>query len=218
MRARDAKPGEKTIYDRIHHGHTQIMLWDEDGNEVSNEARVKVAQKTFYNQADAAEDRALFPEELSGQMSELFREDVSSMTVFEKGGVDMARWVADLDTDEELESDYDEDSQDSMCPSCRGSVDGDHTHKDKEGDDEDWSDTDSADASANEGGSEFDRFNKFFNQSLNLSSREKQMINFTKFFKGPAETDTKHMEREFMSFVDRERARGKNNLCHDGEN
>lgn len=127
QRARDAKPGERTIYDSLNSADTQFKSWTEKGEVIVDTEEDRVARGTFYNEADAAEDRVLFPEELSGSTNELFKENMASMNVFEKRGPDFNRLAVDLDTDEELESYDGEHSEGSLCPSCRGSGD-DHDH------------------------------------------------------------------------------------------
>ena len=56
----------------------------------------------FYNEADVLEDAILFPEQAeSGIVGGLFRGHETSMQDFMSKGPDWARFIKDLDTDEE---------------------------------------------------------------------------------------------------------------------
>lgn len=198
QRARDARPGEETLYDWINSAKSQFMSWNENGEGVPESVRKKAAQATFYNEADAAEDRILFPEEHSSQTNALFKENLSSMTIFEKSGPDFKRFVLDIDTNKELGSEDGEDSEDSLCPSCKGSTDN--------GADVDQSESNSTDASA-DGDELLKQFSKDFSNSLALSEPGKLMSETAKLFKAPPPT-AETMNQEFMSFVDREKSKG----------
>jgi hypothetical protein len=67
-----------------------------------------------YTEADEIEDALLFPLEATGEMADnLFRNDPSAMERFENGTIDVRRFAADLDTDEEPDEDFDADLDDS---------------------------------------------------------------------------------------------------------
>lgn len=198
-RARDARPGEETIYDEVHSANAQFISLNERGEKVPDSARHKVAEATFYNEADAAEDRILFSEEPGRQTNAHFRENLSSMTRFENSGPDVDRFVLDLDTDEEIESE-DEDNEGSLYASSQESIDDVH--------DGEQSKCNSADTSADEEGL-LECFSKDFSESLVLSEREMLMSNTTKNIKAPSET-VEYLNREFMSFIDREKSKGNN--------
>jgi hypothetical protein len=64
-----------------------------------------------YTEADELEDALLFPLEASGEMADnLFRHDPSAMEIFEKETIDVRKFAADLDTDDEP-MDSDDDSE-----------------------------------------------------------------------------------------------------------
>lgn len=197
LRARDARPSEETLYDWINSAKAQFMSCNEKGEGIPESVRKEAARATFYNEADAAEDRILFPEEHSSQTNALFKQNMSSMTIFEKSGPDFERFVLDIDTDEELGSEDGEDWEDS-CPSCKGSTD--------DGDDVEQSRSNSTDASA-DGGESLEQFNKDFSNSSAFSTLEKLMSDTAKLFKAPPPT-AETIDREFMSFVDREKSKG----------
>jgi hypothetical protein len=65
-----------------------------------------------YTEADELEDELLFPLEATGEMTDnLFRNDPSAMEIFENETIDVDRFAADLDTDEEFGSDIEYDSE-----------------------------------------------------------------------------------------------------------
>lgn len=67
-----------------------------------------------YTEADEIEDALLFPLEASGKMADnLFRNDPSAMEIFEKETIDVRKFAADLDTDDEP-TDSGEDSDDDI--------------------------------------------------------------------------------------------------------
>ncbi|KAJ9656968.1 hypothetical protein H2201_008330 [Coniosporium apollinis] len=204
QRARDAKPGERTIYDSLNSADTHFKSWNEKDEVIVDTEEDREARGTFYNEADAAEDRMLFPEELSGSTNELFKENMASMNVFEKRGPDFNRFAADLDTDEELESDDGEHSEGSLCPSCRGSGD-DHDHNHHGEHSDEWV-SDDTDADADDGWFS-GPLAEYFAQSAASAERGNQAIDVTKYFKAPPELDPANMEREFMSFIDREKSK-----------
>lgn len=202
QRARDAKRGELTIYDSLNSADTHYKSWNEKGELIVDTEEDREARGTFYNEADAAEDKVLFPEELSGSPNELFKADTASMNVFEKRGPDFNRFAADLDTDEELESDDDEHSEGSLCPSCADGHDHDHA-----GDSDEW-ESDEVDTDADNGWFS-GPLAEYFAQSAASAERGNQPVDVTKYFKAPPELDPANMDREFMSFIEREKSKGK---------
>lgn len=122
-RARTIKPDEKveSIWDIINDPRTAFWGWNIDKEEMSLDAELKTC---IYNEADALEDRILFPEEFTGEMKDnLFKEKPSEIVRFERGkpNFDPRRFAYDLDTDEELpESDCEDLSDDdSLGSSCQ---------------------------------------------------------------------------------------------------
>jgi hypothetical protein len=115
---RELKSGEDaiSIYDDIHHEGTKF-LQVELGRE-GGERRYEIPKHLFYNEADALEDKVLFPDELQDNpsMSSLQITTAAhhltkpNLTTLETDGFNMERWIHDIDSDEDTEEDSDEDS------------------------------------------------------------------------------------------------------------
>ena len=91
----------------------KAFLWcPNDGTEMDGGFEPSYA----YTEADELEDALLFPLEASGELVDnLFRNDPSAMEVFEKETIDVRKFAADLDTDDErMDSDDDLDSEDDF--------------------------------------------------------------------------------------------------------
>lgn len=102
MRARDARPGEKTIWDDINHSGSVFYNWQLDQHGVQREMTTEEVAETYYNDVDVAEDRVLFPEEDQGTMTKAVTGHSDRLTVeLEEVGPRMDRFIHNLDTDEE---------------------------------------------------------------------------------------------------------------------
>jgi hypothetical protein len=97
-----------------------------------------------YTEADELEDALLFPLEASGEMADnLFRHDPSAMEIFEKETIDVCKFAADLDTDDESlgsddDSEYDLEYDSDLAEQAQATLD---ALSDDDGD-EDWEDDD----------------------------------------------------------------------------
>lgn len=90
-RSREVKPGEKSIYDKIHDEGTRFT---------------DISQSLFYDEVDALEDEILFPEEYLGEDNYIaVGESTNRLEQLEKfGQLDHMRFALDLDSDENEES------------------------------------------------------------------------------------------------------------------
>jgi hypothetical protein len=97
-----------------------------------------------YTEADQLEDALLFPLEASGEMVDnLFRHDPSAMEIFEKETIDVRKFAADLDTDDEFtgseeDSEFDEEYDFGEAQEALDALSSDDG-------DEDWEDEDDED-------------------------------------------------------------------------
>lgn len=113
-RVRSIKPGEEveSMWDALDHTAKSFSFCPDDEND--QEMEEDFAASYTYTEADELEDAILFPQEADGQMTDnLFRYDKSAMEVFETEMIDIRRFAADLDTDEEpSDSDFDSEFDD----------------------------------------------------------------------------------------------------------
>jgi hypothetical protein len=193
-----------------------------DGREVSLGNSLK---RCVYNEADALEDRILFPEEFLGEMKDnLFKENPSEIVNFERSGpnIDPRRFAYDLDTDEELsenESNSEDISEgDSLGSSCEDL----EQIGDGGGGAEDESTNSGIDME-----NTMTLFNQKFMQSLSFHNREDRMREFVndadvrkdvviarlmdQFSHKRNYSDMSHdsLDREFMRFLDRQKSKGE---------
>jgi hypothetical protein len=109
-RVRSIKPGEEvaSMWDGLDETARSYKWAPNDSADMDEGFQESYA----YTEADALEDALLFPLETNGEMADnLFRNDPSAMEVFEKETIDVRRFAADLDTDDEsMDSDEDLDS------------------------------------------------------------------------------------------------------------
>ena len=101
MRVRDILPGEQvdSVWDDI----TQSRSVSLDIYE-QRESENPWGESYFYNEADAAEDIILFPEEMStGHAKSVYKAGNSAIDKFMRKGPDFDRFVMDLETDEEFD-------------------------------------------------------------------------------------------------------------------
>lgn len=193
-----------------------------DGREVSLGNSLKMC---VYNEADALEDRILFPEEFLGEMKDnLFKENPSEIVNFERSGpnIDPRRFAYDLDTDEELsenESNSEDISEgDSLGSSCEDL----EQIGDSGGGAEDESTNSGVDME-----NTMTLFNQKFMQSLSFHNREDRMREFVndadvrkdvviarlmdQFSHKRNYSDMSYdsLDREFMRFLDRQKSKGE---------
>ncbi|KAH7067817.1 hypothetical protein FB567DRAFT_256347 [Paraphoma chrysanthemicola] len=111
-RVRSIKPGEEVtnMWDSLDKTAKAFSWSPGDGSELDEGFDPSYA----YTEADELEDALLFPLEASGEMADnLFRNDRSAMEIFEKESIDVRKFAADLDTDDEptdSEAEFDDDS------------------------------------------------------------------------------------------------------------
>jgi hypothetical protein len=111
-RVRSIKPDEQveSMWDGLDKTARAYSVSPADGVEMGEGFEASY----IYTEADEIEDALLFPLEATGEMADnLFRNDPSAMELFEKETIDVRRFAADLDTDEEPDEDFDADLDDS---------------------------------------------------------------------------------------------------------
>lgn len=160
----------------------------------------------FYNEADVLEDAILFPEQAaSGTVGGLFRGHETSMQDFMSKGPDWARFIKDLDTDEEYddsdaETEYiledeshdeesDEESDRRLVKGTKRSHDSDHSS---------WEYIDD----------EAGPSDRQMMRIPSITEEEKQDLALMKNWKSP-KSQTEDVEKAFFTFLDREKSKGK---------
>ncbi|KAJ4983302.1 hypothetical protein SVAN01_11183 [Stagonosporopsis vannaccii] len=101
-RIRSIKPGEEveSIWDGLDKSARAVSWSPQDGFE-----REGIEDSYRYTEADELEDAILFPLEDTGLLpNNLFHHVPNAMEMFETDPIDMRRFAADLDTDDEVES------------------------------------------------------------------------------------------------------------------
>lgn len=108
FRARDIRPGEQvqSIWDELHaegSGFVFGAVHFGNGEFRDQSDNINKVWDFFYNEGNAAEDVILFQEHLdSNNPKRKFKEITNAITKLEKGGPVLARFLMDLDPDEEL--------------------------------------------------------------------------------------------------------------------
>lgn len=202
-RVRDIKPGEEvmSIFDDINHEGTKFFYGkmdpvDDTGMTVQRvfEEPNKFPRNLFYNDADALEDEILFPEEREAQRldpKEIGK--ISPLAAWEEEGFSMRKFI------EGWESDYSgEDSEDDKDDYEEGDSD----------DDEEMEDDDDAD------GQDVPRINPVdVIKKMGYSDELQQAMEKMMLMPRPKErnpSDRAVMEEDFMTLMDKEKARSKN--------
>ncbi|OCK76507.1 hypothetical protein K432DRAFT_335574 [Lepidopterella palustris CBS 459.81] len=243
FRCRSIKPGEEveSIWDIINNSKSSFRGFNERNEEV---AMNNVLKTHVYNEADVFEDMILFPEESLGDMkNNLFKENPSTMVVFERAGplvVNPRRFALDLDTDDEL-SDYEDETErptdgHSLMPSHKGE---DETEDEGVSEDEEM-DTDE------ESENPMKLFNEKFIESMSLSKREGRMLDIANstsqalsHARLPAsfndadymafmrlslsrqtdfsDTSPENLDRDFMRYMDRQKSKVFKDCWHKGD-
>lgn len=102
FRPRDAKAGEKTLWDLVQRSKSQFI--DTKTQSVAEDQ----LEYLFYSEADALEDYILFPDEhLEGDI--VYRPHVNALEKLAGKAPNMLRFIQDLDTDEETDSSDDDE-------------------------------------------------------------------------------------------------------------
>ncbi|KAI9708922.1 MAG: hypothetical protein M1820_003616 [Bogoriella megaspora] len=122
FRCRDIRPGDTSIYDHIQ-GPGMMFVYGEHLD------RLEPPEGIYHDEADAAEDRILFPDEdeLGNVPNALITTELDSITQWEEIGPDIERFVNDKDTDDGYSDEDDEFEDDGL---------GDEDEEDEFGDDE----------------------------------------------------------------------------------
>ena len=207
-RARDIKPSEQvdSIWDTIQKGRTSS--WNVLKTQEPTEYQEPDLSK-FYNEADVLEDAILFPEQApSGTVGGLFHGHETSMQDFMSKGPDWARFIKDLDTDEEHEGpdaeteyvledeshDEESDEEDSDEAVDKRLVKGTCSHG---SDHSSWEDIDN----------EASPSNKRMKMVPFLTEEEEQDLALMKKWK-PPKSYGEDVEKAFYTFLDREKSKG----------
>ena len=205
LRARDIKPGEvvDSVWDTIQKGKTSSWMVD-SGTQERTEAHEPDLNK-YYNEADVLEDAILFPEQSALEtVGGLFRGHETSMQEFMSKGPDWARFIDNLDTDEEYEA-SDAETEYSL---------------------EDQIVTGESDESSKENGKRLVKGNRYSHESdqsswegldnfvgssddeIPLSEEEQECLALLENWKSP-KSQKEDIEKEFYTFLDREKSKGK---------
>jgi hypothetical protein len=108
FRARDIRPGEEveSIWDELHaEGSTFVfgpVTINGPGEFEDKSTNQQQMWDTFYNESDAAEDLVIFGEDQESGAVKQFKGISNSITKLEQGGPTMARFLMDLDPDEDI--------------------------------------------------------------------------------------------------------------------
>ena len=127
-RTRNAKPGEETIYDDLHHAGSKMVFTPnlaekrDKGRVGHEEFNTTAPANWFYSDVDAAEDLVLFPDEATLDQAggvvptKLVRDRDDPITKqLERSGTNWKRFIYDLDSDAES----DEVEDDGVTTSLR---------------------------------------------------------------------------------------------------
>lgn len=142
-RVREIKAEEEaeSIYDEIQHEDSRFQIRGQNMEIMENPPKF-----LFYNDADALEDRVLFPEETIGEENGFaVGAEMNKMEKLEYEAPDFKRFVHDLDTDEDVPSGEDYAGPKHTC------MDEDSEADEDEDEDEDWEDGDTDEEYEDEG-------------------------------------------------------------------
>lgn len=215
LRARDIKPGEEvnSIWDSVQKG--RVSSWNLDNNTREPREYHEPDLSKFYNEADVQEDAILFPEQAaSGTVGGLFRGHETSMQDFMSKGPDWARFIHDLDTDEEYDEEYDdsdgeteytldyqshdEESDESYKRDNKRRVKGSNYSNGSDHSSSEWEDYDD----------EVGQSDRQIRRLPSISEEEKQDLALMKSWKSPKSLK-EDVEKAFYTFLDREKSKGK---------
>ncbi|KAH6692878.1 hypothetical protein BKA61DRAFT_637651 [Leptodontidium sp. MPI-SDFR-AT-0119] len=228
-RVRDIKPGEDvtSIYDDINNEKTQFFygkIEDDTGlkvHRVYDKANV-FPRNLFYNQADVLEDAVLFPEELiAGKLNPKDLGKISPLKVWEDEGFSLRKfiegWESDYsgeDSEEDwgTDSEFDDDDDDDDDDGESGDYVLDHELEDGDvlSDDEGDEDEDKELVPARATG-QVPRIDPVeIIKKLNYSKELQEAMAKTMSRPKPKKkdpSDPRVMEEQFMTFLDKEKAR-----------
>ena len=186
-RVREIKPDEdaESIYDEIHHEGTRFLLRGPDMQVLE-----KPPKFLFYDDADALEDRVLFPEEYLGEEHGLaIGADMNQMEKLEYEAPDFDRFVHDLDSDEDVPDKEEHTGKDE------------DSEGDEDEEDDGWENGNTDDEYVVEGPENFEGpITEDTKTALEFFSRHRDSPSF--------EDPEEDMEEQFMRFVRRESSKG----------
>ena len=207
LRARDIKPGEKvdSIWDTVQKGRISSWLLEDNTRKPTELHEPDLSN--FYNEADVLEDAILFPEQTaSGSVGGLFSGHETAMQDFMSKGPDWERFIHDLDTDEELDI-SDAETRDTLKV-------GSHDEQASGNDDKrlvkgmmkrapecDHTGCEDSDSEASFSDSQITRL-------TSMTENEKQDVALMENWKLPS-FERGDVEKDFYTFLDREKSRGK---------
>lgn len=205
MRLREIKVNEEaeSIYDEIHHEGTRFQLRGED-------MQLMDAPKVlFYSDADALEDRVLFPEEFLGEENGFaVGAEMNKMEKFECEAPDFNRFVNDLDTDEEL-SEGEERALEHTCEDKDMDEDEDRGSREHRHEDEDM-DEDEDEGGGWEDENSDEEIELSDESELDEAEREDAatVMEFFMRHHAPPNNKEEDVEDQFMRFLRRESSKG----------
>ncbi|KAF2094120.1 hypothetical protein NA57DRAFT_80538 [Rhizodiscina lignyota] len=141
LRVRDARPGDRTVWDTVRNSSGKAYDVDSETGEITESDDILQG----YQEADALEDEVLFPEDCEGEKKgPLSRPGpYNELQRLEEGDFPWDKFIEDADTDEEY-SDEDEDYGQSLMHQLKMDVDKDHPRRIRElntyDTDDDWED------------------------------------------------------------------------------
>ena len=122
-----------SIYDDVHHEGTRFKFFD------SNKQVMDAPKTLFYNEADALEDKVLFPEEHQGEENGFaVGAEMNKMESLEYEGPDFNRFIHDLDADEELSDSEKVVPEERLRHTCQHDEGSDEDDDEDDDGNEDW--------------------------------------------------------------------------------
>ncbi len=191
-----AEEEAESIYDEIQHEGARFQLRGQN-----MEVMEKPPKFLFYNDADALEDRVLFPEETLGEENGFaIGAEMNKMEKLEYEAPDFKRFVHDLDTDEDV-------------PSGEGYSGPEHTCMDEdseadENEDEDWENDDTDDEYEVENPEDYQGpMTEDANTAIQFYSRHLDNVDSP-----DSEDPDQGMKDQFTRFLRRESSKGMGSL------
>ena len=209
LRARDIKPGEQvdSIWDTVQKGRMSSWLVEDNTRKPTELHEPDLSN--FYNKADVLEDAILFPEQTaSGTVGGLFNGHETAMQDFMSKGPDWERFIHDLDTDEELDF-SDTETGDTLEIGSHDEQAGGKDDKRlvkgmmKRARERDYTCGEDSNSEAGFSDSQITRL-------VSMTEDEKQDVALMKNWKSPS-FQRGDVEKDFYTFLDREKSKGKSN-------
>ncbi|KAL8820584.1 MAG: hypothetical protein Q9223_001233 [Gallowayella weberi] len=140
---RDLKPDEESmsIWEEVQQGRNRML--NPEGQTLEDQIAPDLDQSFFYGEADMLEDEVLFPEGFSTESSNaLYSGRASALEGFGNEGPNWERFIHDLETDEELESDEDDEEEEEDESEDEPDEDDENVEKKEQGaeDEDEWED------------------------------------------------------------------------------